>query len=416
MMPGLNLQFQFDSAFSKPFGSGLLGDDGEGERYRFNFFGGSTSVPPPKVETNQYGYAVNSPVPFEVQKTVREDIIPRAPVEGGDLERNLQKWRGQLNPKQQLVLETITFLGKAFKETAIQLTQDAAAINARLKSITAGAVQAVKDVSICIAKVGASGDFADWYEITAGKDYCTGEELTFAGKAITAAGLIAGQGKFWRVLGDAVGVSTTVGRVAKRASDLFEEFRPRFKKLPAKDADELFSELARATKQSGLKNEADIDAVLFDVDLVLEGLPCNPFASNDVPLLHRLLDLVETKAYAQSCGIDAIKKATVDQFKKSAGYRANFLKFTKKTSEEMANFDAHHMFPQKFRPQFRAAGLRIDDPKYLTWWEKGPHRSAAREYNTLWANFFARPTPPTNQEILDFGKTLATRYGLVTYF
>lgn len=78
-------------------------------------------------------------------------------------------------------------------------------------------------------------------------------------------------------------------------------------------------------------------------------------------------------------------------------------------------YDAHHIFPQKFRAAFAAEGIAIDDPKYGTWWERSAHRSAARAYNDAWEGFLG--TAPSRSEILQFGRDLISqRYGLPFFF
>ncbi len=248
----MSLEFRWDSSISKPFGSGEWGDSGDGERVRFNLRDGRSSEAPPKVDFDEYGYDIKSPVPVEVRKTIREKIIPRAPVEGGQLELALKKWKGELTPKQELVLKTIIELGNAFDLAILQTVESSKAIIERLKSITQGAVQAVKDVAVCLVKVGAAGDYGDWYEVVIGKDFCDGSDLTLAGRGITAIGLIAGQGKFWRVVGETVGVTTTVAKVGKKATEVLDQFTPRFIKLTVKEAEETLGEIAKQARKDGL--------------------------------------------------------------------------------------------------------------------------------------------------------------------
>ena len=75
--------------------------------------------------------------------------------------------------------------------------------------------------------------------------------------------------------------------------------------------------------------------------------------------------------------------------------------------------DAHHIFPQakKFQSYFQRAGINIHDPKNLTWWSSGAHRSAAGAYNNAWSNFFIRNPNATRQQIESFGSSLMKSYG-----
>ncbi|MBQ4523075.1 MAG: hypothetical protein IJA10_09020 [Lachnospiraceae bacterium] len=54
------------------------------------------------------------------------------------------------------------------------------------------------------------------------------------------------------------------------------------------------------------------------------------------------------------------------------------------------DFDAHHIFPQKFRYWFNKIGIDIDDPDFGIWLEKSEHLSNAKSYNKLWEKFFSR--------------------------
>ena len=67
-----------------------------------------------------------------------------------------------------------------------------------------GATIALKDVATCLAKVGATGDYSDWYELVNKVDYCTGEALTTKDQIYSALGLLVGSGTFWRKLGGLV--------------------------------------------------------------------------------------------------------------------------------------------------------------------------------------------------------------------
>ena len=99
------------------------------------------------------------------------------------------------------------------------------AISERLRSLTAGAVQAVKDTTVCLAKVGAAGDFGDWYEIINKKDLCTGEEISTTGRLISAAGLFIGRSKAWRAIADQVGFAVNTKRIFSEADEILDVVR-----------------------------------------------------------------------------------------------------------------------------------------------------------------------------------------------
>ena len=54
-----------------------------------------------------------------------------------------------------------------------------------------------------------------------------------------------------------------------------------------------------------------------------------------------------------------------------------------------SNYDAHHIFPQKYRKWFKLMGIDVDDADFGIWLEKHKHRSNARSYNKLWGEFFS---------------------------
>jgi hypothetical protein len=170
-------------------------------------------------DKGEYGYPLDSPVPSDIRKTVAEDIKANAGAAGYELEVELKKWQGMATPQQALVLETIRFLGLAFQQTILnlpgELNAELNAINKRLTAITEGAVQFIKDGSKCVTKVAVLGDYADWYEVLSAKDLCTGAEITPAGRVISAVGIVGLSGKFWRTMGEAVGIAVSTKRVFK---------------------------------------------------------------------------------------------------------------------------------------------------------------------------------------------------------
>ena len=77
---------------------------------------------------------------------------------------------------------------------------------------------------------------------------------------------------------------------------------------------------------------------------------------------------------------------------------------------------AHHVFPQKFRDDFALKGINIDDPRYLTWWEKTSHLKASRGYNEEWKLFFRKNSEATKVDILNEGKRQMSEYGMKTNY
>ena len=54
------------------------------------------------------------------------------------------------------------------------------------------------------------------------------------------------------------------------------------------------------------------------------------------------------------------------------------------------DYDAHHIFPQKYKKLFKLMGIDIDDADFGIWLEKHQHRSNSNSYNKLWGEFFSR--------------------------
>lgn len=76
-----------------------------------------------------------------------------------------------------------------------------------------------------------------------------------------------------------------------------------------------------------------------------------------------------------------------------------------------SNIEAHHVFPQTMRDKFKEFGINIDDPRFLTWWEKSSHSSNAKEYNKAWGAFLRDVPSPTNEQIFEKGREIMTEYG-----
>ncbi len=97
--------------------------------------------------------------------------------------------------------------------------------------------------------------------------------------------------------------------------------------------------------------------------------------------------------------------------------RSNFrYNLTKLTGVAPKGAQAHHIFPVQFASELRVAGINIHHPKYGAWWAAEAHLRAASAYNQRFRDFFLRNSQPTKQQILDFGRALAQKYGLDVYF
>lgn len=201
------------------------------------------------------GWPKDSPVPTEVRQAVRGIInVEKDPADiqrAERLELILKQWRSAAIPdaviQQRLAyMEAIKDLGAGFVVAASQAPE---ALN-KLRDILDGAIEAAKDVTACLTKLGVSGDFSDWYEVTRGKDYCSGEPLSIAGRAVSAAGLIVGSGKLWRLMGASVGIAVDTKRVLSETVSIFDSAK-RIGLNSAEDFNLLKVELKATTEVAG---------------------------------------------------------------------------------------------------------------------------------------------------------------------
>lgn len=102
---------------------------------------------------------------------------------------------------------------------------------------------------------------------------------------------------------------------------------------------------------------------------------------------------------------------------------SRFLKFSARNfGENLARFaggavenaHAHHVLPQEFASQFLEKGIDVNNPAFGAWWEASSHLRNAAQYNREWAEFLRND--PTREAILDFGRTMANRYGFQATF
>lgn len=90
-------------------------------------------------------------------------------------------------------------------------------------------------------------------------------------------------------------------------------------------------------------------------------------------------------------------------------YRKNAMKYH---NTDGVGKDAHHIYPQKFRDEFRQVGIDIDAPENITFLNPNIHRSGSRAYNNLWQDFFAKNDPVTRELVESAGKIFMERiYG-----
>lgn len=92
-------------------------------------------------------------------------------------------------------------------------------------------------------------------------------------------------------------------------------------------------------------------------------------------------------------------------------FRKNLQKLTGLIGEGM---DAHHVFPQHFEDDFWSLNIDIHDPQYGSWVEQHIHRSFSYEYNLEWQSFL--DGNPTFEEVMDFARELAAKFGFDLWF
>jgi len=91
-------------------------------------------------------------------------------------------------------------------------------------------------------------------------------------------------------------------------------------------------------------------------------------------------------------------------------YRINLKKTT--GINPSSEIEAHHVFPQKHQKYFLRRDVNVHDPKYLTWWERSPHRRDAWGYNEEWKRFIRDNPNATKDEYLQKGRELMKKRGI----
>lgn len=65
---------------------------------------------------------------------------------------------------------------------------------------------------------------------------------------------------------------------------------------------------------------------------------------------------------------------------------------------------------------FENAGVDVNNPKYGSWWDRGEHQRKSSDYNREWSVFIENNPNATKEEILNFGRQQASKYGLEINF
>lgn len=78
-------------------------------------------------------------------------------------------------------------------------------------------------------------------------------------------------------------------------------------------------------------------------------------------------------------------------------------------------FPKNKIFDDKWRKAF-GDKTQIHNPDYLTWWESSDHLNKRVAYENDWTNFFRNYPDASKQDILNYGRQLAQKYGLTIHF
>jgi RHS repeat-associated protein len=109
--------------------------------------------------------------------------------------------------------------------------------------------------------------------------------------------------------------------------------------------------------------------------------------------------------------IKARKVATVFRAFTRSNFRENLARLT---GIRPLTHQAHHAFPVEFIDDFARAGIDIHDPIHGAWWEAGQHLANSSRYADEWREFFRVARSP--DEIFEFGRKLAEKYGFEVFF
>jgi hypothetical protein len=96
-------------------------------------------------------------------------------------------------------------------------------------------------------------------------------------------------------------------------------------------------------------------------------------------------------------------------------FRVNLQKLTGFSDDAVKGLQAHHVLPQKFRPDFGKLGLNVDDPVFGAWVDS-KHQNWTHAYEGEWKVFFREfeenGSTPTIRQVIARAKFLAEKYKL----
>ena len=109
-------------------------------------------------------------------------------------------------------------------------------------------------------------------------------------------------------------------------------------------------------------------------------------------------------------GVSGLGKFTKGNFRK------NLTKLIGDAPSWMKKAEAHHVLPQKFSKWFADRGINIHDPRFGSWVDKASHNKWSYEYNKKWEDFRNKNYYASPDEIVNFAKELAKKYGFDVNF
>lgn len=71
---------------------------------------------------------------------------------------------------------------------------------------------------------------------------------------------------------------------------------------------------------------------------------------------------------------------------------------------------AHHNFPVKHHPDFMRVGIDTTNPVWGSWVEESAHQRFSAEHTRQWDTFFQNNPRPTRSQVMQFGRTLSTKF------
>ena len=230
------------------------------------------------------GWFNDSPIEAWLKNDIEEmEYDPFLRDKALNLKKALNSWSGNPSPRQILVLETLKALMEAYRASKNRAVADDVQLQSAMPTWLDEATAVVKSVAaIGVGFVPIAGDFIDICEFVTGKEMCdpNGISMPMGWRMLSALGVIAGNGKMWRVVGQNIGgpvakIGPLVGDLVDKLKDMGATVKKWLKKvlrgydggvteLLAKHnlAGKHFTEVVEAIEHVGLKSLDEISAHL----------------------------------------------------------------------------------------------------------------------------------------------------------